>query len=143
MGSPDLRCVLKFARPAFEHFAEADEPVLDKARRLANLQGLRRVHDVVRGQAVMQPARGVGIANGFADGHGERDHVMLHLGFKLRDSLYHARINARLFANYRCSGGGHDSRLSQRFRCGQLHFQPAAEFALLAPEPAHLFARVS
>ena len=91
----------------------------------------------------MQPARGFGIANRFADGHGERDHVVLHLGFKFRDALHHARIDARLLANFRGGRGRHDSRFGQRFRGGQLHFQPAAEFALLAPDPAHLFARVS
>ena len=117
--------------------------MLDQARSFAKLQGLRGVHDVVRGQAVVQPARRVGIANRFADGHRERDHVVLHLGFELRDALHHAGIDARLLANLCGRRGRHHAAFGQRVRRGKFHLEPALEFAFLAPDTAHLFARIS
>ncbi len=41
----------------------------------------------------MQPARGGGIGDGFADGHGETDDVVLHSGFELMD-LRHVDFSA-------------------------------------------------
>ena len=59
VGAADLRRVLKFARARSEHFAEAHQALLDDSRGVAQLQRLRGVHHVIRGQAVVQPARRV------------------------------------------------------------------------------------
>ena len=126
-----------------EDLAETHQAVLDQARGFAKLQGLRGIHDIVRRQAVVQPARGGGIADGFADGHGERDDVVLDLGFQLRDAPHHAGVDARFLANLRGRRGRHHAAFRQRFRCGKFDFEPAPEFTFLAPDTAHLFARVS
>ena len=42
----------------------------------------------------MQPARRGGIADGFADSHGERDDIVLHAAFNLMD-LHHIDFGAR------------------------------------------------
>src|SRR6266571_4653752 len=70
MSAADLRRVLKFVRALFQHLSETLEPRFDQARSLAHLQRLRRIHYVVRRQAVMQPARRFGIADRFA--HSQR-----------------------------------------------------------------------
>ncbi len=139
----DLRRVLKLPRAAFEHLAETHEAVLDQSRGFAKLQGLRGVHDVIRRQAVVQPARGAGIADGFSDGHRERDDVVLDLGFQFRDATHHAGVDSRILVD-RCGRGcRHDAALGKRLRRGQLHLEPAPELALVAPHAAHLFARIS
>ena len=87
VGAADLRGVLKFVGAEIEDFAEEDEVAFDDVRGVADEEGLRGVHDVVGGHAVVQPAGGVGITNGFADGHGEGDDVVLDAGFEFVDVL--------------------------------------------------------
>ena len=139
----DLRRVLKLARAAFQDFTEADQPMLDQARSFAKLQGLRGVHHVVRGHPVMQPARGVRIADRFSDGHRECDHIVLDSGFDLCDALRHTGIDARFLA-YRCRRRrGHHAALGQRLGCRDFHLQPALILSFLVPDTAHLFAGIS
>ena len=52
-------------------------------------------------------------------------------------------VDARFLADLRRRRGRHHAALGQRFRRGHFHFQPALEFAFLAPDAAHLFARIS
>ncbi len=122
--APDLRRVLEFLGAALEHFPEPHQAVLNEARRLADLQRLRRVHDVVRGKTVVQPACRLGIADGFAHGHRKRDDVVLHLGFQFIDAR---NINLGALPDRRRRFLWHLPGLGERIRCGDLNFQPSAE----------------
>jgi hypothetical protein len=141
--APNLRRVLEFAGAALEDFSEAHKIVFDLARRFANHKRLRGVDDVVGSEAVMQPARGGRIADGFSDGHGEGDHVMTHAGFEFSDARDNSGIHTRTRANRFGGGARHDAALGKRFGGGELDFEPMPELAFLAPDAAHLFARVS
>src|SRR5438552_6672826 len=88
----------------------------------------------------MQPARRGGIADGFADSHGERDDIVLHAAFNLMD-LRHIDFGARAD---RGRGVFRDqSSFRESFRRGKLDFQPLGELVRVAPNLAHLLARVA
>ena len=140
VGPADLRRVLKFVRALFQHFTEALEPRLNQARSLAHLQRLRRIHHVVRRQAVMQPARRCGIADRFAHSQRKGNDVVPHACFDLQHAR---RIHARTFANARRRFPRHDTAFGERVRGGQFDFEPALEAALIGPDRAHLRARIA
>ncbi len=139
----DLRRVLKFARAALEYFSETYEPMLDQSRGFANLQRLRSVNNIIGRQSIVQPARGARIANRFTDGHRERNDVVFHLGFQLRDAPHHAGVDARILSDLFGGFGRHHAALGKRLRCGNFHNEPSPELAFLAPDTAHFFARIS
>ncbi len=133
--APDFGRVFEFPGALFEDFAEARDVLLDQLRCLAYLQRLRRVHHVVGGKAVMQPAGRLGIADRLLHGDGEGDHVMAHFGFDLVDACH---VDARPFAQLRGGLFRHDARFGKRLGGGQLDLQPLLEFVFLAPDAAHL-----
>ena len=65
----------------FEHFGEALEIGRNQRRGLLNEQSLRGIDNIVRRQAVVEPARMW--ANDFCDGRGEGNDVVLDLGLDL------------------------------------------------------------
>ena len=137
--APDFGRVLEFPRALFEHLVEMRDAFFDQLRSVANEQRLRRVHDVVRCEAVVQPARRLGIADGFLHGDGERDHVVPDLRFDLVDARH---VDARAFAELRGGLARHGARFGERFRGGQLDLEPLLEFIFFAPDAAHLQTRV-
>ena len=88
----------------------------------------------------MQPARRIGIANRFAHGHGERDDVVLDLGFQLVNAR---NVHARPLAQFRRRLARHRTGFRQRIGGCQLNFQPLLEAVLVAPDAAHFCACVS
>jgi hypothetical protein len=74
----NLRRVAIAVRLHIQSFAEDHQGAFDEVRGVADLQSLRGVDNIVRGQAVMQPAGGVRITDGFADSHGESDDVVFY-----------------------------------------------------------------
>ncbi len=81
----------------------------------------------------MQPARGGGIADRFADGHGEGDDVVLHAGFELMDLR---DIDFGASAN-RGSGILRDlARFGQGLRGCKLDFQPLGELVRVGSIPS-------
>jgi hypothetical protein len=143
VSAADLRRVLKFARASFENFAKTHKIVLHLARGFANQKRLRSIHNIVGSEAVMQPARGGGIADGFTDGHRECDDVMPHAGFEFGDARDDCGIHASTLTNRIGRGTRHNAALGERFGGGEFDFEPVPELAFFAPDAAHLFARVS
>src|ERR1043166_9091400 len=140
MRAPNLRRVAKLLRAAGEDVAELGEGGRDEARGIADEQSLGGVHNVVRRHAVVQPACGDGIADGFADVHGERDDVVLDLDFQFIDA---SSVTFRLGANHGGGFGGNLAGFGERFSGGQLDFEPLGVFVGVAPDAAHLFAGVA
>ena len=64
-------------------------------------------------------------------------------GFEFGDTEHHGPIDACCLADSGGCGGRHNAAFGQRFGRGKFHLKPAAEFAFLTPNMAHLFARVS
>ena len=88
----------------------------------------------------MQPARRFRIADRFLHRHREGDHVVAHFRFDLVNAR---NVDARALAQF---GGGlarHDARFGQRFRGGQLDFEPLLKPIFFAPDAAHFRARVA
>ena len=136
----DLRRVAEFVRAEIQNFSKHHQVALNQLRNITNLQRLRGVHHIVRSHAIVQPASGGRIADGFANGHGERDDVMLHARFKFvnaRHVHFGARANchSRFFRDLAC--------LRESFCSGNFHFQPLGEAVRVAPDMAHLRARIA
>ncbi len=88
----------------------------------------------------MEPARSGGIADGFANRHGEGNYVMLHAGFELEDA---GGVDFGASANRGSSFFGNLPGFRERFGRGQLDLEPLSEFIRIAPDAAHLFAGVT
>src|SRR6266446_10139263 len=74
VGAPDHRRVFELPGPAFEYLSKTLQVAGDQRRSLLDKQRLRRIDDVVRSEAVMEPA-GVR-ANDFGHRRGEGDDVV-------------------------------------------------------------------
>lgn len=88
----------------------------------------------------MQPAGGFGIGDGFADGDGEGDDVVADFGFDFEDV---GDVDAGAFAE---AGGGFardDAGFRENVSGGKFDVEPLLEFVFVAPEKAHLGARVA
>ena len=118
-------------------------PFIRRTRGLLQHQRLRGIDDVVRGQAVMQPAGGVGVAGGghfFGDGGGEGDDVVLDFALDFVDA---GDVEAGVGAQG-CGGFGWDfAGFGQGFARGQLHFEPLREAVFVGEDAAHFGARVA
>ena len=110
VGAADLRRVLELAARGASAHREASQVIADDGGGLLHQQRLRGVHDVVRGQSVVQPAR-LG-ADLLGDRGGEGDDVVLHLGFDLVDAI---DVEAALLANGLGGGLGARCRLRPAF----------------------------
>ena len=132
------RRVLELEGARLEHLAQALEAPQQQLRGFADLQGLRRIDHVVRGQAVMQVAPLA--ADVLRHAGGESDHVVLH-PFLDFENTFHAE--APLAANGPRGALGNQARFRLHFRGCHLHIEPAAEFVFVAPDAAHLRACVT
>ena len=81
MGASGHGRVLELLRAPLEHKRQPPQVFGDDGRCGLHLQRLRRVHNVIRREPIVQPARGLRVIDLFGDRRGEGDHVMLHLGF--------------------------------------------------------------
>ena len=53
----DRRCVLELQRAPLQHLLQPEDALMQQPGGSLHLQRLRRIHHIVRGQAVVQPAR--------------------------------------------------------------------------------------
>ena len=88
----------------------------------------------------MQPARSFRIANGFADRHGESDHVVLHFGFEFVDAgdvnfSAGTQRDGRVFRNFTSFGQG--------FGSGEFNIQPFLIAVRVTPDTSHFFAGIA
>jgi len=88
----------------------------------------------------VQPARGVGIGDGFADGHGKGDDVMLDAGFDFVDA---GDVDAGAFADARGGVARDLAGFGEGVGGGELDVEPFLETVGVAPDAAHLFAGVA
>src|SRR5436305_1454747 len=115
VGASDLGSIAKFLGTFLKYFAKTFERSGNQARSIANHKGLRGVHDVVGGQAIMQPARGIGVGNGFADVHGEGDDVVLDARFDFEDAR---GVHFGAGTNGYRGGFGNEAGFCERFGSG-------------------------
>src|SRR5437868_10447786 len=129
--------VLKFKCPALEDRLERLKVVANDQRSIANLQRLRRIDHVIRGQTEMQPARFS--ADFFPNRGGERDYVMLHLGFNRLDPR---QVEVGALPNSFSGRVGYQTSLGQALGGRNFHLQPCAKAIVLAPNAPHFGSRV-
>ena len=136
--APDHRRVFELQGALLQDLAQALLPGQQQLRSLAHLQRLGGVHDVVRGEAVVQVAalspnvlRHIG---------GEGNHVVLHLALDLEDAL---DFEARLAPDGPRGALRDQAGFRFNLRGSDFHFQPFLEFVLIGPDAAHLRASVS
>ena len=140
VSAADLRRIAKLMRSQVKYLAEQNKIALDNVGSVANLQRLGGVDDIVRSQAIVQPARGGGIADGFAHIHRKRNDVVLYARFQF--------VNARdihfgALANDRSGIFRHEASFRKRFGGGQLDVEPLLEAIRIAPDLAHIFAGIT
>ena len=143
VGAADGGRVLELDGAALEHGEQGSEARLNQRGSLRNLQRLRRIHDVIGGEPIVQPA-GLGVESlsfkGLGDSCGESDHVVLHL----RLDLLNARdCEGSLGRNSVGGGSGNHAVLSQHGAGRRLHLEPAAVFILFSPDAAHCRAGIA
>jgi len=80
VSAADDRSVFELEGAALEDVAESDDASADDSGGLADLEGLRGVDDVGGGEAVVEPARVLGIGDMLGDGGRKGDDVVLDLG---------------------------------------------------------------
>lgn len=88
----------------------------------------------------MEPARGGGIGDGFSDGHGEGDDIVLYARFELVDP---GDVDLGAGADGGCGVSGHLARFGEGFRGGQFDVEPTGELVRVAPDAAYFFAGVT
>ena len=115
------------------------EPGEDQLPRGRDLQRERGVHDVRRGEAVVEPApfRAELRCDRVDESRGVVVRPLLDLGHPLgarRDSLGSNRLGCL---------GGHDARLRPAVERRELDLEPALELALVRPDAGHLRSRVA
>ena len=138
VGAADHRRVLEFEGAAAEHLDHALQAAADDGRSLLDQQRLRRIDHIIGGQAIVQPARlGTDLL-----GHrrGKGDDVMLDLGL---DGLDARELEIALLADGASCRLRHQSGFGQSLGGGHLNLQPGAELVFIAPDAAHLRARIS
>ncbi len=88
----------------------------------------------------MQPAGGGRVANRFTNRHGKRDDIVLHTRFEF---VYACDVHLGARAN-RCGGLlWHLASLRQSFCGSDFYLKPFREPVGVAPDVAHLWARVA
>ena len=102
-------------------------------RCLLDEQSLGSVDDVVRSQAVVEPA-GVRTDN-FSDGGSESDDVVANFGFDLCNA---GDVEVGAFANGAGGVLGDHACFCQSFGGGDFNSEPGAETILIAPDAAHV-----
>src|SRR5579863_927344 len=140
MSAADLRRVFELPGAALENFTKAREAGCDQLGGFTKEQGLSGIHNVVGSEAVMQPAGGFGIVDGFADSDGEGNDVMADFRFDFVDAR---DVNAGAFAQAQRSFARDNTRFGENVGGGEFDVEPFLEFVFVGPELAHLRARVS
>lgn len=140
VGAADLGRVLEFVGADVEDFAEEDEVALDEARGVAEEEGLSGVDDVVGGHAVVKPAGSFGIGDGFADGHGEGDDVVLDASFEVVDA---GDVDLGARADEIDGFGGNLAGFGKSLGGGEFDVEPALEAVGVAPDMAHVVAGIA
>ena len=118
VGASHLIRILILKRLLLEHRGELIEIALDQGRCAFNLQRLSGIDDIVRGQPVMEPARGIGgvvALHGFGDRGGERNHVMSHFALDVLDA---AKLETGMGAEVGRRFGRNFAKRSQGFGSG-------------------------
>ena len=143
VGAADGGRVLELEGAALEHGEQSGDSVADERGGFFDLQRLGGIDDVVRGEAVVQPA-GLGVeALGFerlCNRGCEGDDVVLDFGLDLSDA---GGGDGGLGGDGFGGGGGNDAVLGQHGACRRLHLEPAAVFVLVRPDAAHRGARIA
>ncbi len=122
---PHLRGVFKFEGAFLQRLRERTAAVEQNLRRLLQLDGLRGIDDVVRGEAIVQPAGMLGYTGGrhfLSDRSRKGNHVVL--GFAL-DGVDSLDIEGGMCTQSLGGFDRHFARLGERFGCGDL--QPRAK----------------
>jgi len=140
MGAANLRSALEFVGTHVEDFAEENEVAFDDAGGVAEEERLSGVDDVVGSHAVMEPARGGRVADGFADGHGEGDDVVFDLGFDFENAV---DVDFGAGTKNRGSFGGNLAGFGQCVGGSKFNIEPALEAIGVAPDAAHFFTGIA
>jgi hypothetical protein len=127
-------------RTQVEDLAKNHQIALEDQRGIANLQRLRGIDDVIRRHAIVQPTRHGRITDRFADGHGERDHVVLHTRFDFVDTR---GVGFGLSAQGLSGVLRDEPGFGERFSRGQLDLQPLGVFVGVGPDAAHIRAGIT
>ena len=106
----------------------------------SELEGLGGVDDVGGGEAVVEPAGGVGICDVLGDGGGEGDYVVSDFGFDLLDAR---DGEAAAIADGVGGDLGHDACGGEGLGSCDFDAEPAAVFVFVGPDAAHLGQRVA
>jgi len=134
----DHRRVFEFQGALLQDLAKAPVICQQQLRSLAHLQRLGGVHDVVRGEAVVQVAALSPNVLGHVGGEG--NHVVFHLALDLEDAL---DFEARLAPDGPRRALRDQAGFRFNLRGSDFHFQPFLEFVLISPDTTHLRASVS
>ena len=138
VGAADGGRVLELEGAALEHGEQRGDAVADERGCFLDLEGLGGVDNVVRSEAVVQPARGLAVQALVLEalGHcgGEGDNVVLDLGLDLGD----AGGGDSGFGGDGLGGGRGNHAVFGQHRAGRrFHFEPAAVLVLFSPDAAH------
>ena len=136
--APDHRRPPVFVSAPLDRRGELVDVLQDQIARLSHLQTERRIEDVGRGQAEVQPAGGR--ADLLGDRRRKRNHVVLG---GLLDLLDAGDVERRLLPQFARIRRGHDAGFHQRVGRGQLDLEPGFVAPLIAPDRAHLGAGVA
>jgi len=139
----DLRRVLEFEGAALESPGELPASLDEHGRGLFQNERLRGIDDIVRSEAVMQPARMLGDTGRghlLGDGGGEGDDVVF--GFAL-DRVDAIDIEARVFTQRKGGFCGDVADFGESLGGGELHFKPLREAVFVGENFAHLRACVA
>ena len=132
MRPADHGSVLEFQGPAAEYFMQTMEIVAENGGSFFDLQSLGSIDDVVRGQAVVQPAS-FG-ANFFGDGGGKRDYIMADFCLDFVNPL---QVEIGFAADCLGSSFGDKSGIGESLGGSQFDFQPFPELVLVGPDSSH------
>ena len=143
VGAAHLHGAAEFERAPFQDQPQRFQIAFQDGRRLHQQQRLRRIHHVIRGQPVVQPARGLGVArllHALRHRGGEGDHVVLHFALDFENA---GHVEAGVRAQQARRLGRDRAQFGERLGGRQLHLQPLLKLILVTPDPAHGRPRVA
>ena len=130
--------VLEFQSTPLQNFREPLQISKDERGSLFDLQRLCSINHVIRGEAVMQPAR---LRPHFlGDGCGEGDDIVPYLGFDLVNAL---NAEVCFFANSASGLRRHEAGFGKSFGGRDFHRQPHTKLVFVAPDAPHFRAGIS
>ena len=138
MGSSDNHGCLEFMSAFLQYIEESPKIFQNDCGCIGHLQRHSGIEDIGGREAEMKISRSR--AHELRDRSRESDHIVLHLGLDLINTIDRER-GARF--DFRCGVSGNDSLIGECFRYGQLDVQPSVIFVLVFPDLAHPRARVT